>query len=292
MYCSQCGIKSLADAKFCIECGSSLNLPETTPKSSEKVDVKGIEESVTEAPPDKIVATEERINQDKANTQEEVDTQEIKIQRVKADGGKSKKKKIFMWVVIICLPIFILPFIFDEEETGGSSVGSQDSVSSQNQPIKTESVAPIIFSSEQASSFLLKPDDFPKNWTAKKSGMILEAQNDYLSDFNVKKIKITLEIQETEADAQAAFSAKKSEAQTTIDERGISGDKLEDVKKYALFVWNASSQANIDGVEKWTVIGVYGNITMKVYHEGSMGAPKKNFAVDIAKKQMDRLKSD
>ena len=71
MYCSQCGIKSLADAKFCIECGSSLNLPETTPKSSEKVDVKGIEESVTEAPPDKIVATEERINQDKANTQEE-----------------------------------------------------------------------------------------------------------------------------------------------------------------------------------------------------------------------------
>ena len=56
-----------------------------------------------------------------------------------------------------------------------------------------------------------------------------------------------------------------------------------------MFVWNASEQANVAGVEKWTVIGVYGNITVKVYHEGSMGAPKKGFAVDIAKKQMDKI---
>jgi hypothetical protein len=59
-----------------------------------------------------------------------------------------------------------------------------------------------------------------------------------------------------------------------------------------LFVWNASPQANISGVEKWTVIGVYGNITVRVYNEGSMGAPKKGFAVDIAKKQIDRIKGD
>ena len=155
-----------------------------------------------------------------------------------------------------------------------------------------QTAAPIIFSDEQASAFLLKPNDFPKNWTAKKNGMVLDAKNDYLTDFNVKMIKITLATQETEADAQAAFFAKKSEAQTTIDGRGISGDKLEDVKKYPLFVWNASTQADISGVEKWTVIGVYGNITVKVYHEGSMGAPKKGFAVDIAKKQIDSIKGD
>ena len=55
----------------------------------------------------------------------------------------------------------------------------------------------------------------------------------------------TLATQETEATAQAAFSAKKSEAQAIIDGRGITGDKLEDVKKHPLFVWNASQQANI-----------------------------------------------
>jgi len=193
----------------------------------------------------------------------------------------------FCLIIIIGVGItFFLPWEGEQEQTGAEQ--EQTTVS----PVKTESVAPIIFSSEQASSFLLKPDDFPKNWTAIKSGMILDAQNDYLTDYNVKMIKITLATHETESAAQAAFSTKKSEAQATIDGRGISGDKLEDVKKYPLFVWNASSQANISGVEKWTVIGVYGNITMKVYHEGSMGAPKKNFAVDIAKKQMDRMKSN
>ena len=159
-------------------------------------------------------------------------------------------------------------------------------------PTAIPTTAPIIFSDEQASAFLLKPDDFPKNWIAKKSGMILQAENDYLTDFNVKKIVITLETHENETAAQAAFSTKKTEAQTTIDGRGISGDKLEDVKKYPMFVWNASNQASISGVEKWTVVGVYGNITMKVFHEGSMGAPKKGFAVDFAKKQIDRIKGD
>ena len=159
-------------------------------------------------------------------------------------------------------------------------------------PTAIPSAAPIVFSVEQASAFLLKPDDFPMNWIAEKNGMILEAQNDYYTDYDSKMIKITLETHETEAAAQTAFSDKKAEAQTTIDDRGISGDKLEDVKKYPLFVWNASSQANISGVEKWTVIGVYGNITVKVYHEGSMGAPKKDFAVDIARKQIDRIKGD
>jgi hypothetical protein len=157
-------------------------------------------------------------------------------------------------------------------------------------PTAIPTAGPIVFSDEQASAFLLVANDFPKNWTAKKDGMILDAQ--FVDPFSAKLIKITFETHETEAAAQTAFSAKKTEAQTTIDNRGISGDKLEDVKKYPLFVWNASSQANISGVEKWTVIGVYGNITVKVHHAGSMGAPKKDFAVDIAKKQIDRIMGD
>ena len=231
-------------------------------------------------------------NKDKANDQKEVDTQNPEyISKLKehqdsdedknTDGivvMKNPRFQITGIIIIIILVglVYLLPEGEQEQTTGDQFVW----------------VESVIFNDEEASSFLLKPDDFPKNWTAIKSGMILDAKNDYLTDFNVKKIKITLATHETESAAQAAFSTKKSEAQATIDGRGISGDKLEDVKKYPLFVWNASSQANIDGVEKWTVVGVYGNITMKVYHEGSIGAPKKNFAVDIAKKQMDRLKSD
>jgi hypothetical protein len=171
-----------------------------------------------------------------------------------------------------------------------------DQISRSTDTVRTATAvvapAPIIFSDEQTSALLLKSDDFPKNWIAKKNGMILDAQNDYMTDFEVKTIVITLETHENEVAAQAAFSTKKTEAQTTIDGRGISGDKLEDVKKYPMFVWNASDQANISGIEKWTVVGVYGNITMEVFHEGSMEAPKKSFAVDVAKDQIDRITGD
>ena len=158
---------------------------------------------------------------------------------------------------------------------------------------KAESVKSTVYwTKETIYPKFLAPDDFPNGWTAKKSGTILDAQNDYLIDYDVKTINITLQTHETEAAAQTDFSAKKTEAQTTIDGRGMSGDKLEDVKKYPLYVWNASSQANIAGEEKWAVIGVYGNITVKVYHQGSMGAPKKSFAVNIAEKQMDKIMGD
>lgn len=159
--------------------------------------------------------------------------------------------------------------------------------------------APIIFSDGQASALLLKTYDFPKNWIVHTNGMRLDAQNDYMADFEVKTIVITLETHETEEAAQAAFSTKKTEAQTAIDVWGISGAKLEDVKKYPMFwkypmfVWNASDTVEtIYGREKWTVVGVYGNITMEVFHEGSVGAPKKSFAVHFAKDQMDRITGD
>jgi len=164
-------------------------------------------------------------------------------------------------------------------------------------PTAEPAAAPIIFSDEQASAFLLVANDFPKGWEVHKEGMTVEARHVQLSPVLgqipvVRTIDIQLETHETEAAAQTAFSAKKAEAQTTIDDRGISGDKLEDVKKYPLFVWNASSQANVAGVEKWTIIGVYGNITVKVHHAGSFGTPEKGFPVDIAKKQIDRIKGD
>lgn len=161
-------------------------------------------------------------------------------------------------------------------------------------PTAVPTPAPIIFSDEQASTFLLKANDFPKNWTAKKDGMILDAELlEVVRNAAIgKMIKITLKTHETEAAAQAAFSTKKTEAQATIDDRGISGDKLEDIKNYQMFVWDANAVANVSGVEFWTVTGVYGNITVNVVHNGSMGQPKKNFAVDIAKKQMDKIMGD
>ena len=267
-FCSGCGERLDENASFCAGCGTSVQ-----PTSEESTDTSSsgqIEENVPQEP----------------------------------SKGASKKKKIIVGAAVIIGILVIVTLLFGEDEGAvDSEVAPQSSASVQKQAApeqkqstsakeskqKTESVTPIVFSDEQASSFLLKPDDFPKNWTANRAGMFLDAKNDFLTDGNVKRIKITLETHETEAAAQAAFSAKKLEAQRTIDGRGISGDKLEDVKKYPLFVWNASQQANISGVEKWTVIGVYGNITVKVYHEGNLYAPKKNFAVDIAKKQIDRI---
>ena len=175
---------------------------------------------------------------------------------------------------------------------GQTTASAKDASGAKSPPTAIPTAATIIFSDEQASAFLLVANDFPKNWTAKKTGMMLEAQNDYSTDDDAKMIFITLQTHETEAAAQTAFSDKKAEAQATVDDRQVSGDKLEDIKKYPLFVWNASTQADMSGMEKWTVIGVYRNITVKVYHEGSMGAPKKGFAVDIAKKQIDSIKGD
>ena len=39
-------------------------------------------------------------------------------------------------------------------------------------------------------------------------------------------------------------------------------------------------------------LSYYESITVKVYHEGSVGAPEKGLAVDIAKKQMDKIMGD
>jgi hypothetical protein len=95
-----------------------------------------------------------------------------------------------------------------EPTTAPGQTAAPAKAASEAKPQPT--AAPIIFSDEQASAFLLKPDDFPKNWTAKKNGMFLDAQNDYLTDYNAQKITITLETHETESAAQTAFSAKKN----------------------------------------------------------------------------------
>ena len=294
--CPSCGEKNAPDSNYCDKCGTSLkeqNQESSKPPSqqSSETDENEWEPMNQGEPLYKVFLSDDFVDQF---------SYLIKPTNWMKDNFINVKNWMFViWVATICVALVVLASIFwGKEETDDSSVGSiepqfipglpaelQGSIPLQNQPVKIESVAPIIFSDEQASTFLLTPDDFPNKWTAKKNGMVLEAQNNFMTDFNVKMIKITLATQETEATAQAAFSAKKSEAQAIIDGRGISGDKLEDVKKYPLFVWNS-------GFEKWTVIGVYGNITVKVYHEGSVGAPNKGFAVDIAKKQIDRIKGD
>ena len=224
-----------------------------------------------------------------------------------------KKKKT--WVIVSVVVVLIIIGIFsssDEESvqspdtkdaSGQTTVSAKDASEPKSQPTAVPPTAvpptavptpaPIIFSDEQASTFLLKPNDFPKNWTAKKNGMILDAELiEVVRNAAIgKMIKITLKTHETEAAAQAAFSTKKTEAQATIDDRGISGDKLEDIKNYQMFVWDANAVA-VSGYEFWTVTGVYGNITVNVVHNGSAGQPKKNFAVDIAKKQMDKIMGD
>jgi hypothetical protein len=219
----------------------------------------------------------------------------------------NKTVKRIVWGLVVIFALIIASSFLPDSSDEGAVSSSPDTQSETTKATGTSDTqkettptqtplptvpAPIIFSDEQAGSLLLKPDDFPKNWIAKKSGMVLDAQNDFMTDYDAKMIVITLATHETEAVAQESFRTQKAEAQATIDGRGISGDKLEDVKKYPLFVWNASQQANISGVEQWTVIGVYGNITMKVFHNGSVGAPKKDFAVDIAKEQIDRITGD
>ena len=146
--------------------------------------------------------------------------------------------------------------------------------------------APIIFSDEQASYDLLRPDDFPNGWQVQKSNLSLDAKH---LDFMVaKRINISLEIHVNESSAIAAYNSMKYDAQMTTDSMGISGRKVEEIKKYSMFVWN-KSEINFGGAERWEVIGQYANLTMTVIHDGSIGAPKKKFAEEIAKKQMDKI---
>tara|TARA_B100000686_G_scaffold273541_1_gene291200 strand:- start:49 stop:927 length:879 start_codon:yes stop_codon:yes gene_type:complete len=292
MKCGECGHDNPVDATFCERCGISLLVVCSDCAEENNILAEfcrfcgaGIVSHNQSSPEPATTYTEDE--QDSLRTAPESDSPTDDSWNENAGNVWSI---IFGAIILIVVLWQAVTWGIDKINQEGTRL--ENSIPPQNQAVSIESLAPIIFSDEQASSFLLNPDDFPNNWTAKKNGMILDAKNDYLTDFNLKTIKITLETQETEAAAQAAFSAKKSEAQTTIDGRGISGDKLEDVKKYPLFVWNSSQQAHISGVEKWTVIGVYGNITVKVYHEGSKGAPNKGLAVGIAKKQIDRIKGD
>ena len=297
-FCDQCGEKVRSGAKFCSSCGLEVVVSKEEEQFCKSCG--GIIPKLSD------FCTKCGINQSEAFSGDQVSNKPRTITKV-------------IWIIVSFVIPFIgigagLKYLFTKNRRkygclllclGILSIAMWgniiDNYSDTSQPRTaqviddTESTStplPKVFSDEQASTLLLVANDFPKQWTAKKNGMSLDAKNDYLTDYNVKKINITLQTHETETAAQTAFSAKKMEAQTVIDGRGISGDKLEDVKKYPLFVWNASSQANIAGVEKWTVIGVYGNITVKVYNEGSMGAPKKDLAVDIAKKQIDRIKGN
>ena len=79
---------------------------------------------------------------------------------------------------------------------------------------------------------------------------------------------MTLEIHETETEANQFFSGKKQESQNKIEERGISGDEVEDAKNYSMFAWMKSGNPNYN-TEKWEVVAVYGNVTLEVIHNGT-----------------------
>jgi len=140
-----------------------------------------------------------------------------------------KHPKFQLWVcgiiVVLVIIVFLIPSDEDPVTKGTQSqttAPAQAASEAKPPPTAIPTTVPIIFSDEQASAFLLVANDFPKNWTKKGNTF----QNDYLTDYNVKMIKITLQTHETEAAAQTAFSAKKAEAQTTIDESGFQGTSL------------------------------------------------------------------
>ena len=147
---------------------------------------------------------------------------------------------------------------------------------------------PVIFSDTEATSLLIGVVDFPDGWTVNQSGMELSAK--FVESMTVKKIDITLDVHDTEAAANAEVANKKSEALNIIAERGISGEELEDIEGHQMFVWMMSGNVSYH-TEKWMVVGAYGNVTLKLFHEGSVNDAEKSFAVRMAKTQMEKLQA-
>lgn len=147
---------------------------------------------------------------------------------------------------------------------------------------------PVIFSDTEATSLLIGVEDFPDGWTVNQSGMELSAK--FVESMTVKKIDITIDVHETEAAATAEVLNKKSEALNIIAERGISGDELEDIEEHQMFVWMRSGNVSYR-TEKWMVVGAYGNVTLMLFHEGSINDAEKSFAVRIAKTQMEKIQA-
>ena len=135
----------------------------------------------------------------------------------------------------------------------------------------------------------LVPDDFPDGWTVKRNAEALTIEGTHTEFMTAKKIDIDFEVHETPIAAKQSFDQRKADAQSTIDGRGISGDKLEDVKhKQPIFVWMLKGDKNY-GSDSYEALGVTGNVVFRVYNYGSLRAPSKGFASKIAKKQMDKL---
>ena len=147
---------------------------------------------------------------------------------------------------------------------------------------------PVIFSDTEATSLLIGVEDFPDGWTVNQSGMELSAK--FVESMTVKKIDITIDVHETEAAATAEVLNKKSEALNIIAERGISGDELEDIEEHQMFVWMRSGNVSYR-TEKWMVVGAYGNVTLMLFHQGSINDAEKSFAVRIAKTQMKKIQA-
>ena len=143
---------------------------------------------------------------------------------------------------------------------------------------------------KQISSLLLTRNDFPKGWIVKKAGKTINAKQEEF--MNTQNVSITLEIHETDIEAMQFFSSKKDAIHKKIEERGISGDELMDINKDSMFVWMQSQSGFEPYIStKWEVIGIYGNVTLQVIDKGGMTCCRKDFAVNMAKKQMDKIKN-
>jgi len=135
----------------------------------------------------------------------------------------------------------------------------------------------------------LVPDDFPDGWQVQRDQDRLTIEGTHTEYMTAKKIDISFEIFDTPILAQQNFDQRRADAQSTIDGRGISGDKVEEIQnKDPIFVWMLKGNKDY-GSDFYEAFGLTSNVVFKVYNYGSLRAASKGFASKIAKKQMDKL---
>ena len=153
-----------------------------------------------------------------------------------------------------------------------------------SQPVLTAS-----WTKEVIPEAFVAKDDFPDGWQVLRDPDALTIRGTHTEFMTAKKIDIGFEIFDTHAAARDGFNQRKASAQSEIDSRGISGDKLEDIKHDELmFVWMLKGDKGY-GSDEYEAFGVTGNVVFKVYNYGSLRATDKDLTSKLAKTQMDRI---
>jgi len=172
------------------------------------------------------------------------------------------------------------------------SCGSGVAKKSETKPASEKaesSKSTVSWTKETLYAKFLVPDDFPDGWTVKRDAETLTIRGTHTEFMTVQKIDMDFEIHDTALAANQSFDQRKADTQSTIDGRGISGDRLEDVKHdEPLFVWMLKGNKDY-GSDSYESFGLTGNVVFRVYNYGSVRTPSKGFASMFARRQMDKL---